>query len=197
MKNSQDFEKRVSESNQSSGSGSGIVYFFKLNQSDLKSPSSSTQPRGRNPYPTKTATFSPLKIYLTRLAGCTSSPTLSWIFAIRQEKNYAYPPHQPYCLPLFNANIRIIRLHFTIKNMAFQIEKWQQLPVQPFETVISIKGIQFIYVIHVNDVKEIINCFAFQNTIVTVHNYFAHVILQTRFRSNPDVVPSQMTSYQR
>ena len=53
--------------------------------------------------------------------------------------------------------------------MDHQVEQWAQLTVTPFETVVAIKGVQFINIIEVAQLKqEIINCAAFQDSIITV-----------------------------
>ena len=53
--------------------------------------------------------------------------------------------------------------------MDHQVEQWAQLKVTPFETVVAIKGVQFINITEDPQLKqEIINCAAFQDSIITV-----------------------------
>ena len=48
-------------------------------------------------------------------------------------------------------------------------QEWAQLKVTPFETVVAIKGVQFINITEDPQLKqEIINCATFQDSIITV-----------------------------
>ena len=55
-----------------------------------------------------------------------------------------------------------------IKNLEDHVKKWKELNVKQFETVIAIKGVEFVEVLDDPAGQDIIVCKAFQDTILEV-----------------------------
>lgn len=58
-----------------------------------------------------------------------------------------------------------------MNNLSDVLDQWKKLVVKPFETVVAMKGVQFIDVTKNDEGTEIINCRAFQDTIISVCLY--------------------------